>query len=182
MADMCKNRINRRGGIQRRHKRHFYMQDFQIEISLVQSLNKPVSDRNIERTKAVSDCLLHQMNVVNDIIDLKHINKEKLEKEFHEQAIKTAITKMNIHHSELPIQNYDEEEYKNEQLGLHYNDYDNDMKDDYNILRNKLKLFLKEDNIHNFDMIKRNNNKKNSSSTSKVVKKKKGTQDLIILF
>ena len=114
-----------------------------------------------------------QMNVVNDIIDLKHINKEKLEKEFHEQAIKTAITKMNIHHSELPIQNYDEEEYKNEQLGLHYNDYDNDMKDDYNILRNKLKLFLKEDNIHNLDMIKRNSKNNNSSSTSKIIKKKK---------
>ena len=143
------------------------------------SYNQYAINNNIHKDKYFylrspnKDVNKHQMNVVNDIIDLKHINKEKLEKEFHEQAIKTAITKMNIHHSELPIQNYDEEEYKNEQLGLHYNDYDNDMKDDYNILRNKLKLFLKEDNIHNFDMIKRNNNKKNSSSTSKVVKKKK---------
>ena len=109
-----------------------------------------------------------QMNVVNNITDLKHINKEKLEKQFHEEAIKTAITRMNIYHSSLPIQNYDEEEYKNEQLGLHYNDYDNDMKDDYDIIRNKLKLFLKEDNIHNLDIFKHNN--KNSN---KIVKKKK---------
>jgi hypothetical protein len=147
----------------------------------IKSYNQYTINCNIHKDKYFylkrpnKDVNKQQMNIVNDIIDLKHINKEKLEKEFHEEAIKTAITKMNIHHSELPIQNYDEEEYKNEQLGLHYNDYDNDMKDDYNILRNKLKLFLKEDNLHNLDMTKRknNNNKNSSNSTSKVVKKKK---------
>lgn len=147
----------------------------------IKSYNQYTINCNIHKDKYFylkrpnKDVNKQQMNIVNDIIDLKHINKEKLEKEFHEEAIKTAITKINIHHSELPIQNYDEEEYKNEQLGLHYNDYDNDMKDDYNILRNKLKLFLKEDNLHNLDMTKRknNNNKNSSNSTSKVVKKKK---------
>ena len=106
-------------------------------------------------------------NGINDITELKHANKEKLENDFHEEAIKVAVTKMSIHHTALPIQNYDEEEYKHEQLGLHYTDYDNDMKVDYDILRDKLKLFLKQDNIHNLDAVTR------GKSANKVVRKKK---------
>lgn len=100
MADMCKNRINRRGGIQNRHKRHFYMQDFQIEISVVQSLNKPVSDRNIERTEAVSDCLLHQMNVVNRLVRVQArtfpIRLRKPEPQLVECLIYQTETLLNI--------------------------------------------------------------------------------------
>ena len=60
--------INHRGVIQNRQKRHFYKQDFQRETSAVEFLDKLVSDRNIERKTAVSECLHRQMNVVNRLV------------------------------------------------------------------------------------------------------------------
>ena len=97
---MSKNRINRRGGIQNKQKRHFYKQDFRIETSVVQFSNKPVSDRNIERTKAVSECLLHQMNVVNRLVRVQDrtfpIRSRKPEPQLVECLIYQTETLLNI--------------------------------------------------------------------------------------
>lgn len=100
MANMCKNRINRRGGIHNRRKHHSCKQDFRIETSIVQSLNMPVSDRNIERTKAVSESLLHQMNVVNRLVRVQDrtfpIRLRKPEPQLVECLIYQTETLLNI--------------------------------------------------------------------------------------